>query len=289
MPVSPMVILIASDQSKIRRGLADRLREGSPHRILTAGTVAEMETVPEAEGALDLLLFSPVFSMAGKEARTRLRTRFPGVQTLALEDGLSLDQILALVQPWLPEETGVRPAKEDKVPAALGDYDIRDLLRGTERTLIYKAVQHSVQREVGLERLRPELAADPEAVREFRRMVRARAMVSHPAIAAVYEAQEVNDVIFYTRELVRGNNLVEWAASGNHFPQATLLQMLLTVGDAFEWMLEHGIAHDPVNPVAVYLGPNGTARVANIAQPGEPDAGPVDTMPALADIFLRLA
>jgi len=289
MPVSPMVILIASDQSKIRRGLADRLREGSPHRILTAGTVAEMETVPEAEGALDLLLFSPVFSMAGKEARTRLRTRFPGVQTLALEDGLSLDQILALVQPWLPEETGVRPAKEDKVPAALGDYDIRDLLRGTERTLIYKAVQHSVQREVGLERLRPELAADPEAVREFRRMVRARAMVSHPAIAAVYEAQEVNDVIFYTRELVRGNNLVEWAASGNHFPQATLLQMLLTVGDAFEWMLEHGIAHDPVNPVAVYLGPNGTARVANIAQPGEPDAGPVDTMPALADICLRLA
>ena len=270
MPVSPMVILIASDQSKIRRGLADRLREGSPHRILTAATVAEMEWVPEAEGALDLLLFSPVFAVAGKEARSRLRTRFPGVQTLALEDGLSLDQILAQVQPWLPEEAmaGDGATEATGAPVTLGDYDIKALLRETERTLIYKAVQHSVHREVGLERLRPELAADPDAVRDFRRMVRARALVSHPAIAAVYEAQEVNDVIFYTRELVRGNNLVEWAASGMHFPQVTLLQMLFTVGDAFEWMLEHGIAHDPVNPVAVYLGPNGTARLANIAQPG---------------------
>ena len=97
----PMVILIASDQSRVRRGLADRLRELTGHRILTAATIAEMEAVPAAEGALDLLLFSPVFAIAGKEARVRLRERFPGVQTLALEEGLTLDQIVPLVLGWL--------------------------------------------------------------------------------------------------------------------------------------------------------------------------------------------
>ena len=83
-----MVILIASDQSKIRRGLADRLRESTGYRILTAASIPEMEAVPSAEGALDLLFFSPVFSIAGKAARARLRERFPGVQTVALEDGM---------------------------------------------------------------------------------------------------------------------------------------------------------------------------------------------------------
>ena len=302
-----MVILIASDQSRVRRGLADRLREITGHRVLTAATVSEMEAVPLAEGALDLLLFSPVFTIPGKETRVRLRKRFPGVQTLTLEDGLSLDQIVTLVMGWLPsgDNTSGNPAESAAAGRAeedasvisgntedvesLGDYDLKTMLRTTDRTLIYKAVQRSVRREVALERLRPGLAADPEAVRAFRRMVRARALVSHPAIAAVYEAQEEAGEIFYTRELVRGNNLTELAAAGTRFPQDTLLHMLLTAGEAFTWMQEHNIPHEPVLPVHVYLGPGGTARIANIAQPANAGMdGAAASIRVLADLCLRL-
>ena len=291
-----MVILIASDQSRVRRGLADRLREKTGFRVLTAGTVAEMETVPGVAGALDLLLFSPVFAIAGKEARARLRERFPGVQTLALEDGLSLDQVLALVMEWLPAaKTDVSgppltPPCATPHEGALGDYDLKVMLRTTESTLIYKAVQRSVRREVALERLRPELAADPNAARDFRLMVRARALVSHPAIAAVYEAQEEKGEIFYTRELVRGKTLRDLAAEGTHFPQDTLLQMLMTTGEAFNWMEEHGIPYDPVQPAHVYLGSNGTPRVANVAQPGTGGTNQAAaSIPPLAEACLRLA
>lgn len=296
-----MVILIASDQSRVRRGLADRLRERTGHRILTAATVAEMEAVAVAEGALDLLFFSPVFAIAGKEARARLRQRFHGMKTVALDDGQSLDETVALALSWLPTNTGsattTGPGRAgDAVPAdgaeavsLLGDYELKTLLVSTDRTLIYKAVQRSVRREVALEQLRPEWAADPDAARIFRRMVRARALVSHPAIAAVYEAQEDAGVIFYTRELVRGKNLTELAAEGAHFPQEVLLQMLLTTGDAFTWMQEHGIPHETVGAVHLYLGPNGTPRVANIARS---EGGGVDDAPRsiglLAESCLRL-
>ena len=292
-----MVILIASDQSKIRRGLADRLRESTGHRVLTAASIPEMEAVPQAEGALDLIFFSPVFSIAGKAARARLREQFPDMQTVALEDGMTLDNILVLIAQWLPEEdasaatedSAARSPDSGSKEDSLGDYDLRTLLRSTERTLIYKAVQRSVRREVALERLRPELASDPEACRDFRRMVRSRALVSHPSIAAVYEAQEVDDVIFYTRELVRGKNLVELAAEGTHFPQTVLLQMLHTAGEAFSWMKEHDIPHEEVKPMHLFLGQAGTPRVANIAQP---DPAGVDdsrkAMEALADACLRL-
>ena len=283
-----MVILIASDQSKVRRGLADRLREMTGQRVLTAASVAEMETVAMAEGALDLLLFSPVFSSGGKETRARLRARFPELLTVALAEGLSLDQLVTLVLQWLPPVVAAAPAEADL--GSLGDYDLKELLRTTDRTLIYKAVQRSVQREVALERLRPELAAQPAAARDFRRMVRARALVSHPAIAAVYEAQEADGEIFSTRELVRGKNLTELAADRTHFPQGALLQMLLTTAEAFNWMQEHQIPHEPVSPVHLYMGPNGTARVANIAQPestgAEESAG---SIASLAEACLRLA
>lgn len=293
-----MVILIASDQSQVRRGLADRLRENTHHRVLTAATVAEMAAVPRAEGALDLLLFSPAFSVAGKETRAQLRERFPEMKTVALEEGLSLDEVVTLVMKWLPpEEPALQgqsvAAVEEPVEApveSLGDYDLKAMLRTTELTLIYKAVQRSVLREVALERLRPELAADPEATMAFRSMVRARAHVSHPSIAAVYEAQEIDNVIFYTRELVRGKSLPELAAEGVHCPQTLLLQMLLTAGQAFTWMKDHQIPHDPVTAAHLYLGPDGTPRVANIAQPGPSGSGEsASSMRALADACMRLA
>lgn len=256
-----MVILVASDQPAFLGGLAGRLREQTGHEVLTAGTVGELESAPLAAGALDLVLFSAAFAVTGKEARARLRQRFPAVQTIALGEGLALDEAVASVRQWLKQE-GLGAAL-----GSLGDYELKELLRSTAQTLTYKAVQRSVQREVALERLRPELAADREAARAFRGTVRARALVAHPAIAAVYEAQEAGEAIFYTRELVRGSSLPELAAAGAHFSPKVLLQLLATAGEAFAWMQEHRIPHDPVRPDHFYLGPNGSPRVANIAQP----------------------
>ena len=256
-----MVILVASDQAAFLNGLAGRLREQTGHQVLTAGTVGELESVPLAAGALDLLLFSAAFAATGKAARARLRQRFPAVQTIALGEDLALDEAVASVRQWL------KGAGRGAARGSLGDYELQELIRSTEQTLIYKAVQRSVQREVALERLRPELAANREAVRAFRRTVRARALVAHPAIAAVYEAQEAGEAIFYTREVVRGSSLPELAAGGARFSQEVLLQLLATAGEAFDWMHEHHVDHGAFSPAHLYLGPNGIPRVANIAQP----------------------
>lgn len=99
-----MVILIASDKTRVRRGLADRLREKTSHKVLIAASVAEMEVLPEQEGALDLLVFSPVFSEPGREVRARLRLRFPHLQTVVLDDKTPLEQSLANLMQWVGAE-----------------------------------------------------------------------------------------------------------------------------------------------------------------------------------------
>lgn len=349
-----MVILIASDKTRVRRGLADRLREKTLHKVLTAASIAEMEMVPEQEGALDLLVFSPVFSEPGREVRARLRLRYPHLQTVVLDDKTPLEQSLANLMRWVgvePEEAGemevtesppapipapgtvravsadsdetgeagevrkaVEPledagaetdffeaspqpeagtgdAEEEAPVELLGDYQLKELMHSTETTLIYRAVQRSVRRPVALERLRPELAGDAAAARQFRQMVRARALVSHPVIAAVYEAQETGDVLFHTSELVPGETLPALAAAGRHFPQQTLLAVLQAAAEAMVWMEEHAIPYEPVRPEYLLLSPGGTPRMQNPAAPELPSRRntTAGSLAQLAAMIQRLA
>ncbi|MDB6132596.1 MAG: c-type lectin fold [Verrucomicrobiales bacterium] len=348
-----MVILIASDKTRVRRGLADRLRETTCHRVLAAASVAEMEALPGREGALDLLVFSPVFSESGKEARARLRTRFPGLRTLVLDDRTPLEQSVAMLMQWVGADPGAgdyeneaaaetaaegtapapdRPVEEDRcgwhpaetagapadteppglnekdpsggeaipvggearggpVPLSLGDYELQELMESTGTTLIYQALQLSVRRTVVLECLRPELCADPMAAKNFRRMVRARALVSHPVIAAVYEARETGDILFCAYELIPGKSLPVLAAEGRHFPQQVLLSLLRAAAEAMGWMEDHGIPHLPVRPEHLFLGPGHTPRMQNLAScPEEESAGfMTETMARLASTCQRLS
>lgn len=178
-----------------------------------------------------------------------------------------------------PEGTGPVP------PTILGDYELQEQFRTTETTLLYRAVQRSVRRTVVLECLRPELAGDSAITRHFRQLVRARAMVSHPLIAAVYEAQESGEVLFYTRELVRGENLTTLAAESKQFSQSVLLRVLQAAGDGMVWLEEHAIPHEPMRPEHIHIGPNGTPRLLNLGAPepsgGNPTAGSLAQLAAV--------
>ena len=276
-----MVILVASEHPETLSRLTERLRAETAHEVLAADTVESMESPALARGELDLLLFSAAFSEGGgKDARNRLREAFPTLRAVRLEESDDTEALCDRVLDWLAGSGD----------AALGDYRLTSLIRGTPTTEIHRAVQGSMRREVALERLRDGLAADAREAGKFRAMVRARARVTHPAIAAVYESQEWNGVLFYTRELVAGQNLEELAAAGAHLPQTVLLHILETAGAAFAWLDEHKIAHAPPRPADVYLGPDGAARIANTAEPGDPR--PADQAPAIramAEAVLRLA
>jgi hypothetical protein len=129
-----------------------------------------------------------------------------------------------------------------------------------------------VNREVVLERLKPEFAADAEAVRDFRALVRARAAVDCPVIAAVYEVQERDGAVFYTRELVNGRSLAEIRAAGQRIPAVNALQVLHGAADALGWLGSRRIPRESFTPAHVFHGEDGTVRVANLAASG-PVAG----------------
>lgn len=268
-----MVILIASDQADACQALAEHLAADGKHRIYTAGTMTDLEEAAASLEELEVLLFSASFSKGrGKELRDALRAQFPGLQTglITEEDGQTVPP--QKVAEWLAEFES-KTSVDAEGPVILGDYELMEKRRTTPTTDTFRAVQRSVNREVVLERLKPELCRDKAAVRAFRGMVRARANVSCPWIAAVYEAQETDDALFYTRELVRGITLDELAASRAHITPEEALHLLRAAGEAMTWLQEKNLPRTELKRQHLYHGHDGAPRIANIAAA---DVQPVD-------------
>ncbi len=261
-----MVILIASDDAGAAQALMGHLKGRGRHHVHTVGTMRDLEEFAASTEPVDVLLFGGSFDNGrGKELRDTLRRRLPRLRTAQItgQDGLGADP--QKVAEWVE---GLEQGTEVRGPAALGDYDLKERLLPTATTDSFRAVQRSVNREVILERLKPELSRDPAAVREFRAMVRARANVSCPWIATVYEAQETGGEVFYTRELVRGLSVDELAAARKYIKPEESLHLLRAAAEAMTWMSERGAAREGLRSSHLYHGTDGAPRIGNIAAAG---------------------
>ena len=72
----------------------------------------------------------------------------------------------------------------------LGDYELLRFIRSEGDTEVHEALQLSIDRKVALVLLNPKLSENENSVNGFRELVRAKAQVSHPHIAAIYEGHE---------------------------------------------------------------------------------------------------
>ena len=121
----------------------------------------------------------------------------------------------------------------DSPPSELGDYSLLEVLHETEDTLTFVAKQRSIDRTVALVLLKPHRCVDPAAVATFQEDVKAKARVTHPRIAAVFESSEQDGHVFYTREMVAGQDIVSLRAEGNRYEMPMVWNLLKAVCDSF--------------------------------------------------------
>ncbi len=104
------------------------------------------------------------------------------------------------------------PAGNSGLPETIGRYRVVRLLGQGASGVVYEAVQQQPRREVAIKVLRGGSIRDPLQTRLFERETQTLARLSHPGIAAIYEAGQTDDERhFYAMELVRGRNLVDYA------------------------------------------------------------------------------
>jgi formylglycine-generating enzyme required for sulfatase activity len=149
----------------------------------------------------------------------------------------------------------------------LGRYRVGRLVRQDDMAETYEALQMEVERKVGLVVLRPQFAKDKAHLEKFKSRERAKAALSHPRIAPLYEAVEEGGWVFYTRELPRGRSLKELVAEGVTLSERALVELLFGVSEVMSYAKARGFWHRELAHGDIFLDEDQQASLVNIFRP----------------------
>jgi len=163
---------------------------------------------------------------------------------------------------------------DEMVGQTIGSYQIQAVLGDGHWGRVYRALQTTINRQVGFNLLSPAHAADEAARARFIGDARAKAHVQHPSILAVYEAGDAGEHFFYAHEYVDGRPLDQLQASGERLDEPTAHRLLKATAEGFDYFHTAQIPHGAVEGSSIYLSVDGNPRLANLATNAATDPVP---------------
>jgi non-specific serine/threonine protein kinase len=125
---------------------------------------------------------------------------------------------------------------------------------------VWKAFDTSLEREVAVKFLAPDVVADAGRRARFEREARAVAALSHPNIVTIFGLEQAKGRHFFAMELVRGRTLAQVIAPGG-LPPARLLEIAVPLADALGAAHDRGIIHRDLKPANIMIGDDGRLKV----------------------------
>jgi hypothetical protein len=151
--------------------------------------------------------------------------------------------------------TTARP--DSRLGTDLGPYRIERVLGRGGMGVVYLAEQRELGRKVALKLLPDELAQDADFRARFERESRLAAAIDHPNIIPLYEAGEIDGVLFLAMRFVNGVDLASRLRDGP-LPSPTAIEILDQVAGALDAAHEKGLVHRDVKPGNVLLDRTGS-------------------------------
>jgi YVTN family beta-propeller protein len=142
----------------------------------------------------------------------------------------------------------VPPRADQVVGTELAGYRILALLGRGGMSTVYLAEDNRLGRKVALKLLAHELAEDERFRTRFLRESRLAASIDHSSIVPVYEAGEVDGVLYIAMRRVEGTDLRQLLRKEGPLEPERALFLLAQVGDALDIAHAKGLVHRDVKP-----------------------------------------
>ncbi|GMV40564.1 MAG: hypothetical protein AMXMBFR64_22800 [Myxococcales bacterium] len=142
-----------------------------------------------------------------------------------------------------------------------GRFTIRKLLAQGGMGAVYVATQHSMDRDVALKVLRPELGQNVDAVKRFLAEARLASRLGSPHTVSLYDFGRTADgMLFIAMELLSGATLRQALQSGGPMAEERASRIATQVCESLSEAHEQGVVHRDVKPDNVFLLRPGTER-----------------------------
>ncbi|MFV8752751.1 serine/threonine-protein kinase [Nannocystaceae bacterium ST9] len=157
--------------------------------------------------------------------------------------------------------------------ARVGRYSVLRRIGEGGMSIVYRAYDPELDRQIALKLLRPDDPDDREGSARLVREARAMAKISHPNVAQVYDAGIAGSSVYVAMELIEGPSLDRWTAEMPR-PWTELVRMYLQAGRGLAAAHAAGLVHRDFKPDNVMVGADGRPRVLDfgLARPAPLDA-----------------
>ena len=142
----------------------------------------------------------------------------------------------------------------------LGRYRVVAELGRGGMGVVYRAVDTTLDRDVALKVLPPDLLTDADRRRRFLREAQTAARLEHAHIGVIHEVGEDNGLAFIAMELIRGESLAHLLAVGGVTP-VRALDFGIEIAEALARAHDSAIIHRDLKPANVMINDDGHAKI----------------------------
>jgi len=152
-----------------------------------------------------------------------------------------------------------------------GRYRIEMLLGEGGMGFVYKATDLTLEREVALKFLHPELTAHPTARRRMAQEARVLARVEHTNVIQVRNVFEEGDLLAMELEFLPGGDLLTRVRQGA-LDEASAVDLTVKILAGLNALHAAGLVHRDIKPENILLAADGTPKITDLGVARDPKA-----------------
>jgi len=146
----------------------------------------------------------------------------------------------------------------------LNQYVLMDKLGEGGMGEVFRARHSRMDRIVALKIMRRERLANPEAVKRFRREIKASATLAHENVVMAYDADQSGNVHFFAMEYVDGNTLDSLVRDKGPLPIVEACNYVRQAALGLQHAHEKGLIHRDIKPGNLLLDSSGVVKISDL-------------------------
>lgn len=174
------------------------------------------------------------------------------------------------------QETRVHVSNRSATGPQVPGYRIVRVLGSGGMASVYLAVQESLEREVALKVMSPQLAADPEFTQRFLKEGKITARLAHRNLVTVYDIGSHQGVYYLAAEYIAGGTLRERMNAGLRIDE--ILDIVAEVARGLHFAHGKGVVHRDIKPSNILFKADGTVVLADFGIAKALDSSSTSTM-----------